>query len=289
MDNHGSRPKRNNASSAVGVLTSDTLHRWSYSSLSQILRCALQFRFQRLDKIEPEFVAQPLVFGNALHLAASWMYRLMRDGVQVKSNEIRDIFSETLPKLVKEAERVRFDEGQDVDSLIRQGSKMVDVMVENQTDTERILDVDVAFEVPLMSSHGEVLDKPLVGELDLLVARGVGNRITVRDLKTAARRYDAMKLRHDLQPSVYLYALSQTHPAEAPADFQWEVILKTKEPKVVRYDTERTQDDFARLFKLAQTADRLIESGSFLPNKSSFVCAGCAFQSACDKWHRHPE
>ena len=43
-------------------------------------------------------------------------------------------------------------------------------------------------------------------------------------------------------------------------------------------------EDFDRLFALAKTADRLIEVGAFLPNRSSFFCKGCPYQGPCKSW-----
>jgi hypothetical protein len=83
---------------------------WSYSSLNQISNiCALQFRFQRIDRLEPEFTSQNLVYGSAIHIAASWLWRLRKDGARVQPGEIQDVFSGTLEKLAGEAVRVQFD------------------------------------------------------------------------------------------------------------------------------------------------------------------------------------
>ena len=41
---------------------------WSYSQINQFLRiCPMQFAFQRLFKLQPEFVSESLPFGSAIH------------------------------------------------------------------------------------------------------------------------------------------------------------------------------------------------------------------------------
>jgi CRISPR/Cas system-associated exonuclease Cas4 (RecB family) len=248
-------------------------------------RCSLQFQFQRIDRLEPEFTSQNLVYGSSIHAAASWMYRLRKEGQRVQAAEIRDIFADSLSKMAGEAERVQYDEGSNLDSLIGEGRTLVDVLVESQRDDETILEVDLPFEVPLTNSRGETSAKPLVGELDLVVAKG-REGLTVRDLKTSKKRYPEEKLKHDLQPTTYLFAMKQLHPHEEVPKFEYEVLLKNKKPELVVYPTTRNQGDFDRLFKLAATADRLIESGAFLPNRGSYFCKSCPFQRACDEWHR---
>ncbi len=285
MGHHGSRPVVDVRPPAGGILK-EKKECWSYSQLNQIANiCALQYKFQRIDRLEPEFAPQNLVYGSSVHMAASWLFRLRRDGASVKSAEIQEIFSETLAKQVKESGRVLFEDGDSLESLQADGRQIVDLLVQNQRDDEKVLDVDVSFDIPLRNSRGETLAKPLVGEIDLLVARGREGRLTVKDLKTSKKRYAEEKLKHDLQPSVYVYALTQLHPEEEVGPFTWEVLIKNKKPELVPYQTTRGPADFDRLFALARTADRLVTSGAFLPNRGGFWCKSCPFQGACREWH----
>ncbi len=288
MAHHRSRPKLDHNPSPRGLLTEEERKRgyWSYSSLNQIANiCGLQFFFQRIQKLLPEFTSDNLIFGGSVHAAASWMYRLRREGEAVKAGEIREIFAETLTKEAAEAETVKYGEGKSLDSLIEEGQGLIDVLLQNQREEEIILDVDLPFKVPLRHSSGESLPKLLVGEIDVTVIPAPGARTVVRDLKTARQRYTEEKLKHDLQASCYVYSLQQLDPKNAGSEFQWAVLLKNKKPLFVRYRTTRSQDDFDRLFTIAKTADRLIQSGAFLPNKNSFACANCAFTAACNQWN----
>ena len=214
------------------------------------------------------------------------MYRLRREGEPVKAGEIREIFKETLTKEAAEAETVKYGEGKSLDSLIEEGQRLIDVLLDNQDEKEVVLDVDLPFKVPLRHSSGESLPKLLIGEVDVTVIPAPGARIVIRDLKTAKQRYTEGKLRNDLQATAYLYALKQLDPKNAGSTFQWDVLIKNRKPLFVRYVTTRNQDDFDRLFTIAKTADRLIQSGAFLPNRNSFACKGCGFRTACDSWHR---
>ncbi len=261
--------------------------RWSYSALNQIANiCALQYRFQRIDKLEPEHTAQALLYGSSVHQAASWLYRLRKEGARIQTAEIQEIFAESMKRNAAEAGRVQYDEGDSLDSLVREGRELLGLLVESQPEDEVIVDVDVPFEIPIRHSSGAVLDKPLVGELDLVVGTRGESAVRVKDLKTSKRRYPLEKLAADLQATAYVYALRELYPEKASPSFAWDVLIKLKSPIMERYDTTRGPDDFDRVFRLAQTADKLIETGAFLPNRSSFFCKSCPFQSACDRWHR---
>ncbi len=285
MADHGKRPLGNDLAAPGGVLKPAKRAVWSYSQLNQISNiCALQYRFQRIDRLEPEFTSQNLVYGSAIHAAASWLWRLRKDGARVQPGEIRDVFAGTLEKLAGEAGRVQYDEGDTLASLSKEGQALIDVLVAGQRDDEKILEVDLPFEVPLTNSLGETLDKPLVGELDLLVSKGPEGRLTIVDLKTAAKRYTEDKVDRDLQPNAYVYALTWLFPEKEVGSFEFSVILKNKKPELVTYPTTRGLQDFDRLFALAKSADKLIQAGAFLPNRGSYFCKSCAFQDACDKW-----
>jgi len=125
------------------------------------------------------------------------MYRLRKEGQRIQANE---------------APRVQYDEGDTLDSLVNEGRELVNVLVENQRDDETILEIDMPFKVPLKNSRGETLEKPLVGEVDVVVTKPGDQRLVVRDLKTSKKRYAEEKLKHDLQPTAYLFALKQIHP-----------------------------------------------------------------------------
>src|SRR5688500_4269042 len=69
----------------------------------------------------------------------------------------------------------------------------------------RIVGVEQPFGVPLVDQEtGEVLDRDLVGSVDLLERDAEG--LVVVDLKTAARKYSDLQVEALLQLSVYSYA-----------------------------------------------------------------------------------
>jgi Holliday junction resolvase-like predicted endonuclease len=142
---------------------------------------------------------------------------------------------------------------------------------------EQVVAVNETFAVPVPGS-----DKPLIGELDLVVEKD-GRKIVV-DWKTAARRWPKDKPEKDLQPTAILYAYEQTH-AVLP-DFRFDVIVKNKTPVFEQHVATRTHDQFQRFTRLITLMESMVKAEHFCPNEQSFYCNGCPFGTACKAWHR---
>jgi hypothetical protein len=83
---------------------------------------------------------------------------------------------------------------------------MLAVLCAQVPDAIEVVAVESAFAVPLIDqATGAVLDRDLVGTLDL-VEREADGRLVVVDLKTAARKYTDLQVEASLQLSIYSYA-----------------------------------------------------------------------------------
>ena len=147
-----------------------------------------------------------------------------------------------------------------------------------------MLAVEQPFAVPLIDQEtGEVLERDLVGTLDLL-ERDPEGRLVVVDLKTSARRYTDLPVEASLQLSVYSYAtglLGYADPDEVRLRF--DVLMKTKRPELHRYWTTRDRAANVRLFRMATEVLAAIEAGVFHPNPG-WQCKECPFKSKCWAW-----
>jgi len=103
-----------------------------------------------------------------------------------------------------------------------------------------IVGVEQPFDVPLIDQDtGEVLDRALVGTLDLLERDAEGGLVVV-DLKTSARKYSDLQVEASLQLSVYSYATQMNGLAdEQDLRLRFDVLTKTKQPELCRYWTTR--------------------------------------------------
>ena len=255
---------------------------YSYSQINQFLRiCPQQYAFQRIHKYKPEFVTEAMPFGSAIHRTAEYFWAKRMDGLDATEDELAELFADRWDRQVRETTNLKFQRS-DFDTLLQQGQGMMRVYRQQFPDDVDIVDFNVPFQVPLVDQHGEVLEKPLVGEIDLLLR--YGDRLCAVDLKTAAQRYSESKMKADLQPTAYLYALRMRgHDAL----FRWDVLLKTKKTAYEQYVAERSENDFYRMIELIKVMESMIKTGTFLPNEGSYFCPGCGHQTVCRQWHLH--
>lgn len=129
---------------------------------------------------------------------------------------------------------------------------------------------------------GEILDRDLVGSVDLLERDAEG--LVVVDLKTAARKYSDLQVEASLQLSVYSYATTMAGFADQEdLRLRFDVLTKTKEPELHRYWTTRDRGANRRLFRLAGEVIRAVEAEVFPPNPG-WQCKECQYRSQCWAW-----
>ena len=258
---------------------------WSYSSLNQLLNiCSLQWAFQRLYHLTPEFKPASLSFGSAFHRTLEWVAHSRKEGITPKAKDASALFDDLWRRQLEEDGEVRFAEEEDADTLAIQGQNMTACVVAHTDPEERMLEVNRSFCVPLVDAAGEALEKPMVGEMDCLVEKG-GEKIIV-DWKSSAKRWPADKAIKDLQPTTYLYTASLLMPEQHIRSFRFDVVTKTKTPIFEQHLTMRSPEQFQRLVALAKVAERLVQHDLFYPAEQGFFCGGCGFQGACKAWHR---
>jgi CRISPR/Cas system-associated exonuclease Cas4 (RecB family) len=138
--------------------------------------------------------------------------------------------------------------------------------------------------VPLIDQEsGEILERDLVGSLDLL-ERDPEGRLVVVDLKTSARKYTDLQVEASLQLSVYSYAAAFGRFADQDeVRLRFDVLTKTRVPELHRYWTTRDRAANVRLFRLAAEVVRAIEAGVFHP-VVGWQCKECAYRSRCWAW-----
>jgi hypothetical protein len=256
---------------------------WSFSALNQFLNiCALQFYFDRIAKLPRRFTPVTLSFGSAFHRVCEWISLTRKEGKIPQREEAVDLFGTLWGRQMTEDNNIRFDEEQDANTCSKQGRDMIGCLVDNLDPEERVLAVNEAFAVPLVDAQGQVLEKPMIGEIDLVVEQG-GKKALV-DWKTAAKRWSKGKAALDLQPTVFLYGYRQLH-GEIPG-FRFDVLVKSKRPVLEQHMTARTVDQFNRMVELVKLVERAIQAEVFLPSEQGFYCGGCPHQEACKAWHR---
>ena len=259
---------------------------WSHSRINALANfCSLAWAFRYVYRSEPEFTPVSLVFGNAFHDALSYHASRRMQGRECTADECASILADVLARKCGDssAPPVRMGEGESVASLAELGSKMLQVVLGSADPEEEVVAVAVPFSVPLVDASGRILDKPLIGEYDLVV-RGPDGARTIVDWKSSARRWPEGKAGSDMQPTCYLWAERQNgHP---DSRFRFEVATKTKSPVCERHPASRNSEDFVRLAELVRVLERVVANECFHPQDGGWECANCPHATACKGWHK---
>ena len=252
----------------------------SFTQLDQYLRCPLKYRFTYVDRLAPDFVPAALAFGSGIHGAAAFFLRGVQQGAPPSLADVQAFF-EGHWGLETANRPIRFGEKDTKESLLDLATRMLEVFHKNQIPGTEIVGVEQAFDVPLIDQEtGEVLDRSLVGSLDLL-ERDAEGRLVVVDLKTSARKYTDLQVEASLQLSVYSYATAMNGLADQEdLRLRFDVLTKTKQPELHRYWTQRDRAANVRLFHLAAEILHAIELGVFVPNPG-WQCKECPYRSRC--------
>ena len=253
---------------------------WSFSSLNQLLNiCSLQYFFEKIEKLPRPFTPVSLVFGSAYHRVMEHIAMHRMEGRLPAAKDVRDLFHTVWDR--QQAEGPPMEQSvESPEQLAEQGAGLAEAYLNQIDPWECVVDFNQAFAVPVGTS-----ERPLIGEIDCITADSTGE-ITMIDWKTSARRWPKDQADKSLQPTVYLYGAEQFRAGAGCARFRFDVAVKNKTPVVERNHTTRSPDDFLRLERMVETADRIVAQEIFYPSEQSFACGSCAFQEPCKAWHR---
>ena len=258
---------------------------WSFSQINALVNyCSLAWAFRYVHRREPEFRPVSLVFGSAFHSALASHATRRLHGQEVTVTDSHGVFADLLTENCRRDDPpVRFSEGETIDTLVARGQRMLATYLASLDPQEKIEAVGVPFAVPLLDASGRLLDKPLIGEFDLVV-RGADGIRTVVDWKTSARRWPKGKADADLQATCYLWAERQSRRPDSK--FRFEVVTKTKSPVCERHPAIRSSEDFVRLGELVRVLERIVANECFVPQEGGWECANCRYATSCKTWHR---
>ena len=252
---------------------------WSYSALNTYLMCSLKYAFQYVYKAEQERTSASLPFGRVFHIAATSHARNVMLGKRMTLPELHEVFAEWFKLECAACTNLTFKHGESINSLIEQARFMLDALLARWIDWDNIVSVAHAFKVNVPG-----LDKPLIGEYDLLIKEGDGR--TIVDWKTSASRWAEGKADKDFQATAFSYAYLMESDHDTIPAFRFDVVTKTKNPSCDNHYTQRTKDDLQRFVRIATAIEQAVKLGVFLPAETSFGCSDCQFADACKAWHR---
>jgi CRISPR/Cas system-associated exonuclease Cas4 (RecB family) len=256
---------------------------WSYSAISQFLRCPLQYFFQRVLSLPTRSISSGLVLGSAVHAGLAAYHRRVKDQEKLDKDEIFKVFHDCWGE--KETkETILFRDGDTREDSIGQGLNLLELYL-REPPPEKIVAIEHRFLAPLCNSQGEYLEHPLVAITDLITAKD--DVLTVEEFKTSGRAYSESEVGSSLQPTCYVHAVRECM-GQVP-NVEYTVLIKTKTPKVQRLKTSRYAEDCGRLGDLVQTIQRAVDLGIFYPVESPMNCATCSYRQQCRDWGQGPK
>lgn len=139
-------------------------------------------------------------------------------------------------------------------------------------------DVEVEFRVPLVNPEtGDVLNIDLKGVIDLLESDD-----TIVEHKTSARVMDESTVNASLQLTAYSYAFRHLFDRKE-SGIRLDNITKSKQTRIVSFKVQRTENDYVRLFNVANSVLQGICAGIFFPTPN-WMCADCEYLQECIDW-----
>lgn len=261
---------------------------FSHSSLRQLQTCSLQYRLQRLDGVKASHRSPALVLGSTYHAVLAQALLGLKEGQIPAVDDLTELFDRLwAAEMNNKSPPIRWTNRTTEQSEQELGRAMVRAWHEQGLpifcEADEILGVEQQFRVPLISSEGEVLERPLDGFVDC-VYRTADGQVMIVDHKTAAQSYSSTHLELDMQATAYLYAARQL--GYGNCQFAFHTMSKVKKgPKLTVYQVRRTASDFDRLFWIASQAERQLDAGLFLPTAPGWQCDSCSYLHACKNAH----
>ncbi len=244
----------------------------SYSQVNRYLSCPLQYRFKYIDEIPPAFTSVALAFGSAIHEAVAAFHQTRLEGDNLKPDQMLDVYRDAW----RQAEHVKYFNGDNENSLMEKAKNMLAVFHESSDPSAEVIGVEEFFEIPLGGL-------PMFqGYIDLIEESPDGE-VTLVDLKTASKKLSQSNVDTNLQLSAYALATESMGFNPDEMKFRLDVLLKTKEAGLVKYETTRTPDDRYRFIKLLYSVWNGIQQDVFFP-RQDWQCAQCAWAKNCEEW-----
>jgi ATP-dependent helicase/DNAse subunit B len=249
----------------------------SYSQLALYLECPLKYKLRYLSEggYGDELVPAALAFGSAIHQALAHFYRQTMDGEPFNLAGFLAVFAAAWEAEVEKKE-VFYDHGEDFASLLALGQEMLKVFARSAHPL-KVIAVEVPFEFKLEHPRtGEEFPIPIKGIIDLIEEDEQGT-LWIVDHKTAGRAYSEQQIAGDLQMLIYAAAVKQLDVVEGrEVLLRLDVLLKGKQPQVLRYCLRREERDISRLFEIVTGIWRAIEAEAFYPR----CCIYCRWGAA---------
>ena len=207
----------------------------SVSSITDYMDCGLLFKFSRVDKLEPEFKADALVFGTGIHAVLAEFYEALKTGQKLSAKHLQELFEIHWRRLAFEREDIQYKPEKDYETLLLEGKELLSIFHQKlPEDNAEIIGIEQAFHFWL-----DGLPIPIIGSFDLLL-KDAANVITIVDHKTSSKSYSNQDVDKNFQLTVYNLAAKFNGLNHREILLRFDVLIKTKTPKFEQFYSTRS-------------------------------------------------
>jgi CRISPR/Cas system-associated exonuclease Cas4 (RecB family) len=238
------------------------------------LQCPLQYYFQYELGIAWEKTPSAVVFGGCIHDAVEAINRGMMNGKPLTDAESVEAFVNSWNTNIKDNE-IAWKE--DPSELLVKGQSLVQLYYD-QMKEEKPTDVEFPFRLPIIDPKTGLFieQKDLVGKIDAIFTDN-----TIVEIKTSGKSPVQQEIDSNLQVTLYSWAYRMLFGVPEKA-IKVISLVKTKEPKMVITETQRTIRDHSWLIATITQVIRAIDQKLFYPNPiGGFGCFNCQYQAHC--------
>ena len=242
----------------------------SVSQVKMFLRCPLQYKFRYIDGLKIPATGS-LLLGKSIHSALEGNYSQKIETKQdLPAENVLALFSDRWEKEVKET---IFDDDEKAGAVKDDGIKLVTVYHQQIAPLIEPRHVEKEFNLAF-----ENVSYTLKGIIDLVDVTG-----TIIDHKTAKRSMSPDDVASDIQLTCYALAYRSVFGAREK-ELRFDVMVRTKVPKLQQIPTTRTDGDIQRFLKILGFVSKAIQSGIFYPCEDRQTCSWCGYRGLCEKW-----
>lgn len=238
----------------------------SDSALNMLYRCGMQFyyRYREGRKIPPG-IAQ--VVGRATDGSVSMdLQNKIDKGRLRRTDEVMDTARDGVNGAWQEGVRLVEDELKESAKKLK-GEAVDQAVILSILHHDEIAPVIEPVQVQRffrLELQGYPMD--LTGRIDIEEAE------TIRDTKTSAKSPQEDEAHTSDQLTIYALGKKVT-TGVLPKRLYLDYLIKTKTAKTLTLETERTEADFKRIFRLIERGIEVIDKGVFMPNPSGWWCS----------------
>ena len=237
--------------------------------------CGLKYKFQYIDELPKVFKSSALIFGSAFHSSLSWLFKEELRGNRVTLEMLYKVFDSDW-YAQKIGNNIQYKPGETEPALMNLGKEFLRLFYAEPR--RPIRGSEIPFTVPLLDqTTGEDLGVTLDGFFDLIEVDG-----TIVDFKTSAQTMTQGDIDYQIQLSAYGFAFQLLHGVQAKG-YKIVNFVKSRKPKMITFDTKRSQKDFEGFFYLAKEVLKGIKASVFYPHPG-YWCRDCEYAFICPIW-----